>query len=216
VLAGATGLVGAALLSRLLSDPYTAQVYALARKPLPTHEKLTHCPADFNRLNRALAAVRPQAAPDVYCALGTTIKAAGSQSTFRRVDHDYVLALALWAVRAQARRFLLISSLGADAQSRNFYSRVKGETEAALRALPLRSLVVARPSLLDGHRREWRGGERLALALTRPVRALIPAALRPIAAADVAAALWLAAREQTPPAVLDSGAMQGAARRIAQ
>lgn len=216
VLAGATGLVGTALLSRLLADPGTAQVYALARKPLPTHDKLRQCPADFDRLDLALAALPPQAAPDVYCALGTTIKAAGSQSAFRRVDHDYVLALAHWAVRAQARRFLLVSALGADSQSRNFYSRVKGETEVALRALPLRSLVIARPSLLAGHRREWRSGERLALALTRPVRALVPAALRPIAATDVAAALWKAARDEAPPTVLTSAAMQGAAHRLAR
>jgi uncharacterized protein YbjT (DUF2867 family) len=156
-----------------------------------------------------------EAAPDVYCALGTTLKAAGSQAAFRRVDHDHVLALGQWAVRAGARRLLVVSAVGADAHAASFYSRVKGDTEAALRALPLRSLVIARPSLLDGARDQWRTGERLALAFTRPLRPLIPAALRPIGADDVAAALWQAAQQAEPPAVLTSAAMQGAARRTA-
>jgi len=207
VLAGATGLVGRALLARLLQDPATAHIYALARRPLPPHAKLTACPADFNDLDRALAAVPAEAAPDVYCALGTTLRTAGSQAAFRRVDHDYVLALGQWALRAGARRLLVVGAVGADARSGNFYSRVKGQTEAALRALPLRSLVIARPS--------WRTGERLALAFTRPLRPLIPAALRPIGADDVAAALWQAAQQAEPPAVLTSAAMQGAAQRTA-
>jgi uncharacterized protein YbjT (DUF2867 family) len=215
VLAGATGLVGRALLARLLQDTATGRVYALARRPLPPHAKLTACPADFNDLDRALATVPGEAAPDVYCALGTTLKAAGSQAAFRRVDHDHVLALGQWAVRAGARRLLVVSAVGADAHAASFYSRVKGDTEAALRALPLRSLVIARPSLLAGKRDEWRTGERLALAFTRPLRPLIPAALRPIGADDVAAALWQAAQQAEPPAVLTSAAMQGAARRTA-
>lgn len=215
VLAGATGLVGRALLARLLQDPATAHIYALARRPLPPHAKLTACPADFNDLDRALAAVPAEAAPDVYCALGTTLRTAGSQAAFRRVDHDYVLALGQWAVRAGARRLLVVGAVGADARSGNFYSRVKGQTEAALCALPLRSLVIARPSLLAGKRDEWRTGERLALAFTRPLRPLIPAALRPIGADDVAAALWQAAQQAEPPAVLTSAAMQGAAQRTA-
>ncbi len=212
VIAGATGLVGHALLARLLADPAVARVHALARRPLPPHAKLVACAAEFDALDRALASVPSDAEPDVFCALGTTIRTAGSQAAFRRVDHDYVLALARWAVAARARRFLVVSALGADAHSRNFYSRVKGETEDALRALPLRSLVIARPSLLAGDRAEWRLGERLALAATRPLRALIPAGVRPIDADDVAAALVAAARQDQPPPVLDSAAMQGAAR----
>lgn len=215
VLAGATGLVGGALLARLLQDPATGRVYALARRPLPAHPKLTACPADFDDLTRALAAVPGDVAPDVYCALGTTRRAAGSQAAFRRVDHDHVLALGQWAVRAGAGRLLVVSAVGADAHAAGFYSRVKGQTEAALRALPLRSLVIARPSLLDGARDPWRTGERLALALARLLRPLIPAALRPIGADDVAAALWQAAQQAEPPAVLTSAAMQGAAQRAA-
>jgi uncharacterized protein YbjT (DUF2867 family) len=215
VIAGASGLVGRALLARLLADPTITQVHALTRRPLPPHARLVQCAADFDALDRSLAGVPPEAAPDVYCALGTTIRTAGSQAAFRRVDHDYVLALGRWAVTARARCVLVVSALGADPHSRNFYSRVKGETEAALRALPLRALVIARPSLLAGDRAEWRLGERLALAATRPLRALLPASVRPIDADDVAAALIAAARQDTPPAILDSAAMQGAARQRA-
>jgi uncharacterized protein YbjT (DUF2867 family) len=212
VLAGATGLVGSALLARLLADAGIARVHALTRRPLPPHDKLSACPADFDALDRALASVPPGAETDVYCALGTTIRTAGSQAAFRRVDHDYVLALARWAVAAHARRFLVVSALGADANSRNFYNRVKGETEAGLKALPLRSLVIAQPSLLAGERTEWRLGERLALAATRLLRAFIPAAVRPVNADDVAAALVQAAQQDSPPAALASAAMQGAGR----
>jgi uncharacterized protein YbjT (DUF2867 family) len=108
---------------------------------------------------------------------------------------------------------ITISAMGADPASRVFYNRVKGETERDLAALRLRSLVVVRPSLLSGHRDEFRLGERLALTAARPFRALIPAGVRPIAAADVARAMLDAALADAPPAVIDSAAMQGASRR---
>ena len=107
---------------------------------------------------------------------------------------------------------VVISALGADAGSRVFYNRVKGETERDLAALGLASLVIVRPSLLAGERAEFRVGERLALMATRPLRALLPARVRPIAAADVAQAMVNAALSESAPAVVDSAAMQGAAR----
>ena len=150
---------------------------------------------------------------DVFCCLGTTIGRAGSKEAFRRVDHDYVLALGQWARGAGAHRMIVISAAGADAASRVFYSRVKGETERDLAALRLRSLVIVRPSLLSGQRDEFRLGERLALIATRPFRGLIPAGVRPIDAADVAQAMLDAALADAPPAVIDSATMQGAGSR---
>jgi uncharacterized protein YbjT (DUF2867 family) len=214
VLAGPTGLVGSRLLDILLREPRYRRVVALSRRPLEPGPKLEVVEADYDELDRALRAVTPADRPiDVFCCLGTTIGRAGSKEAFRRVDHDYALALGRWARGADAHRLILISAVGADAASRVFYNRVKGETERDLAALGLASLVVVRPSLLSGHRDEFRPAERLALIATRPLRALIPAGMRPIAAGDVARAMVEAALADAPPAVIDSAAMQGAASR---
>jgi len=214
VLAGPTGLVGSRLLDVLLREPRYGRVVALSRRPLAPDPKLEVIDADYDRLDHVLRGVARVERPfDVFCCLGTTIGRAGSKEAFRRVDHDYALALGRWARSAGAHRMIVISAAGADAASRVFYSRVKGETERDLTALGLASLVIVRPSLLSGRRDEFRLGERLALIATRPLRALIPAAVRPIAAADVARAMVDAALAGDAPAVIDSATMQGAGRR---
>jgi uncharacterized protein YbjT (DUF2867 family) len=144
---------------------------------------------DFERLESAEDALFGD---DLYCCLGTTIKAAGSQAAFRRVDHDYVLALARRAVAAGTARLFLVSALGADARSRVFYSRVKGEAEDAVAALPFRAVHIVRPSLLLGRRQESRPAERVGQWLGRLAAPLFIGPLAPyraIEAADVAAAL---------------------------
>lgn len=193
LIVGASGLVGSHLLIRLLDDPRYASVIALTRRPLAVpHPKLVEGIVDFERLDDfQLAHV-----DDVFCCLGTTIRAAGSKDAFRRVDYEYPLRVARKAHEAGASQLLLISAAGADPDSRVFYSRVKGEIEVAAAALPYRTVVALRPSLLAGERREQRLGERVALALLQPVARLVPAAWRPVAAADVAAAMHaIAARE---------------------
>ncbi|MGI9132337.1 MAG: epimerase [Rhodoferax sp.] len=155
---------------------------------------------------------------DCFIALGTTIKAAGSQAAFRAVDYDAVLAVARAARAAGASRLGLVSALGADPRSTVFYSRVKGEAEAALGALGFQSLVLARPALLAGDRaatgQRERSGERIGLAVAGLLRPLIPANYRSIAAADVAQALVDALhRSKSGTHALTSAAMQGAARR---
>lgn len=218
VVAGSTGLVGSLLLSMLAAAREFRHVIALARRPLvQPPAKVEQREADFDRLDEILEDLRGEGDRiDVFCCLGTTIRAAGSQLAFRRVDHDYVLALADWAKRIGARRFLAISAVGADARNRIFYNRVKGETEQALQSLPLRSLVLARPSLLVGERAEARPGEKIALVATRPLRSLLPAGIRPVDAGDVAAALLLAARATVPPPILGNAQMHGAARQLAE
>lgn len=213
VIAGASGLVGRELIARVLREPRYARVVALTRRPLSlTDSRLEEVDAAYDRLAAVLGDVTGKDRPlDVFCCLGTTIRTAGSEAAFRRVDHDYVVALARWAHTAQAHRVVVISALGADAGSRVFYSRVKGETERELRALGLASLVIVRPSLLAGDRKEFRLGERLALIATKPLRALLPAGMRPVPAADVAQSMLNAALADAPPAVIDSAAMQGAA-----
>ena len=213
VVAGATGLVGSELVRRLLAEP-SYRVVALTRRPLALADpKLVQVAAEFERLSATLATVTAASTADVFCCLGTTIGAAGSEAAFRRVDHDFVLALGRWAAHVRARRMIVISALGADAASRVFYNRVKGETERDLAALGLPSLVIVRPSLLSGGRAEFRLGERIALTLATPLRKLIPARVRPIAAADVAQAMIDAARADRAPGVIESAAMQGAAER---
>ncbi|MFN9193492.1 MAG: NAD(P)H-binding protein [Pseudomonadota bacterium] len=205
LLAGATGLVGREI-ARLWRGP--GPLHLLVRRPLaaPPPGCTVHV-VDF----AALPALPP--AEEAYCALGTTIAAAGSQPAFRAVDFDAVLAFARAAQAAGVRRLGVVSALGADARSSNFYSRVKGEAEAALGALGLPSLVIARPSLLDGERsalgQPARRGEALALALARPLAGLLPTAGRPVPAERVARALLAAVAEGRPGVrVLDSAALQ--------
>lgn len=188
LLAGTTGLVGGQILQALLADPTVAQVHALTRRPLSQHHpKLQTHPVDFTRL----PALPP--ADEVYLALGTTIKVAGSQSAFRAVDLDANLAVAKLAVAAGARRIGLVSAAGASAQSSVFYNRVKGELEDALKALDLQALVLAQPSLLldlrDGLQQPPRLGERIAIPIARLIGPLLPGAYRPVHARAVAQAL---------------------------
>ena len=163
LIAGASGLVGGFLLRQLLDTPGYDRVVAPGRRPLDlTHPKLVQVTVDFASLDKVAADLR---CDDAFCCLGTTIRQAGSRENFRAVDHAAVLALA-WAVRRNgARRFFVVSALGASAQSRVFYNRVKGEMEEALEVLDFKTLAVFRPSLLLGPRANPRLGERLGAAV---------------------------------------------------
>lgn len=187
VVAGASGLVGGLLLEELLAAPEYSRVTALVRKRLPReHAKLRQVVVDFEKLERAGEAL---AADDAFCCLGTTRAKAGSAAAFRRVDFDAVEELARLTQAAGAKRFLLVSSSGADARSRFLYPRVKGEAEEAVSRLPFEAVAVLRPSLLLGPRSESRPAEHLAQLLLGPLRALVPARWRPIEAAVVARAM---------------------------
>jgi uncharacterized protein YbjT (DUF2867 family) len=194
LVAGASGLVGGRLLALLRTEPAYAQIDLLLRRPLSLDgaggttapgagPAVVEHVVDFAALARWAAF---PAVDDVYLCLGTTIRAAGSQEAFRRVDFDAVVTVARIARRRGASRLAVVSALGADAASRIFYNRVKGEAEAELARLDYASLTVLRPSLLDGERVESRPGERIALALARPAARLIPLRWRPIDAAAVA------------------------------
>lgn len=188
LLAGATGLTGEHLLDRLLSEPTISRVLAPSRAPLAEHPHLDNPVGALAELLPSLQGPIDSA----FCCLGTTIKQAGSQDAFRAVDHDLVLAFARRARELGARHFLVISAMGANPGSSVFYNRVKGETEAALKAMDWPQLTIARPSLLLGPRREFRLGERLAAPLLR----WIPGKYRGIEAAVLARALWRLALEE--------------------
>lgn len=191
LLAGATGLVGRELLSQLMQDDLYSEVHVLTRRPLQAasiHDGKLHV-----LVGPLTAAPLVPRVDDVYIALGTTIKVAGSQQAFREVDHDLVVHLARMARQAGAQRLAVVTALGADAKSRLFYNRVKGETEDALRGLGFASLAIVRPSFLTGDRASLnqpdRPGEGWALKLLAPVQRWLPASIRPVPAAAVAAAM---------------------------
>jgi len=188
----------------------------LARRPIAEQGTLQWRAVDFDALGKVLGDVRgSETVPlDVFCCLGTTIDVAGSQEAFRRVDFEYVVRMGRWARGANARRFIVVSALGADPLSRVFYNRVKGDAEQTLGGLGLPSLVVLRPSLLDGERKEVRRGERFALAVTRPIRRWLPKSVRPVLDVDVAATMLLAARADRAPLLIESAQMHEAAARL--
>jgi uncharacterized protein YbjT (DUF2867 family) len=153
------------------------------------------------------------AVDDVFIALGTTIKVAGSEAAFRQVDFDFVLNTSHAASAAGANRLAVVSALGADVHSRVFYNRVKGEMQAAIATIGYESVVIAQPSLLMGDRaalgQPVRSGEVWATRLLGPIMGLVPKSVRPIAAADVASAM-LAANVAGAPGmhILSSTQMQ--------
>jgi uncharacterized protein YbjT (DUF2867 family) len=196
LLAGASGLVGGHLLQRLLADPRYKRVITVSRKALGIeHPKLRSLITDFDPIEAAVAGL-DETVDDAFCALGTTIKTAGSRAAFRRVDFGYVVAFARAARAVGARRFMLVSAIGASARSRIFYLRVKGETEEAVAALGYPALHIFRPGLLLGQRAESRPREALGMALAPFLNPLMlgPAkAYRGIPADTVAAAMIIAA-----------------------
>jgi len=210
LLAGASGLIGRELLALLLQDqPYT-RVHVLLRRAvpdLPRDNRLASHVVDF----AALAEL--PAVDDLYIALGTTIKVAGSQAAFRAVDFDAVVNTARAARAAGARRLAVVSALGADPKSRVFYNRVKGEMQAAIAELGYEQVVIAQPSLLVGDREALgqpaRRGEVWATRLLRPVMGFVPASVRPIDARTVAWALLRSTLDATPGVhLLSSARMQ--------
>lgn len=223
VVAGATGMVGRAVLARLrAADPRTSSVvysavYSVGRRApeLPptgaaaSVSRLVFCQSDF----KSSESLNLPPVDDVFIALGTTIAVAGSQAAFRAVDFDAVLAVARAARAAGARRIGVVSALGADASSKVFYNRVKGEMEQAICLLGYETVVFVRPSFLDGERERLgqpaRWGEQWALRLMRAFKALIPRAWRPIHAGAVAQALIASVQAGRPGVqVLSSADMQ--------
>jgi uncharacterized protein YbjT (DUF2867 family) len=188
LLAGATGLVGGLMLQALLADHTISAVHALSRRSLNVrHRKLDVRIVDFSHLPEL-----PQV-DEVYLALGTTIKVAGSQEAFRAVDLEANLAVARAAVQAGARRIGLVSAAAANARSSMFYNRVKGELEDALKAMDLSALVIAQPSLLldyrDGLGQPPRIGEIISIPIAKVLAPILPGAYQPVHARAVALSL---------------------------
>jgi uncharacterized protein YbjT (DUF2867 family) len=194
---GGSGLVGGFCLRALLEDPAYGQVILLGRRELavPAHPRLTQKIVSFENLHATDFA----STEDVFCALGTTIRKAGSQDAFRRVDYEFPLAAARQALQSGAKRFILVSSVGADPRSKNFYLRTKGELEQAVSSLGFQAVHIFRPSILLGKREEFRAGERVATVIAPALNLALIGGLRryrAIQAATVGKAMVAAARQE--------------------
>lgn len=199
VVFGSTGLVGGHLTRLLASEADVGRLVAPVRRP-PSSERAAGNPkvdvpvVDFANLGTHADRL---SADQVFICLGTTMKKAGSREAFRRVDFEAVVNAARVTLDGGARDVFLVSSVGADPAARGFYLRVKGEAEAALAALPFRSVHIARPSVLTGARTESRRAERAGIVFMKLLAPLMVGPTRryrPIAAEDVARALVVLSR----------------------
>ena len=207
---GATGLVGRECLKFLLDRAEFARVVVFVRRKVQLdlspaqQEKVALHVIDFDRLASYASLL---AVDQILCALGTTIRKAGSQQAFRTVDFEYPAEIARLGLERGARHFLLVSALGADARSRVFYNRVKGELENTVLALPYRAHTIVRPSLLLGARAESRLGEKIGEKLAF----LAPRKYKPVLARDVAWTLVnAAAADRSGVNVIESHQIQHA------
>lgn len=197
LLAGANGLVGSATLQQLLTDPRVDAVKALVRRPLGfAHDKLEAWDSlEADLLN----ALHHESVHAVICCLGTTIRnVGGDRAKFIHVDKDLVVGLARWAKAHGAQRFAVVSAIGADATSRIFYNRVKGEMEREVEAIGLHAVHIMHPSILTGPRQEKRTGERIGIMVAKAIAPLLPQRYRPMPHDVLARAMVNAALEGAP------------------
>lgn len=192
--AGSTGFIGSLLIDFLKDDSSFDEVQVLSRRPLELSDKFKVIVGDLSE---------PKFDPlDVaFCALGTTMATAGSKEAFYHVDHDLVLAFAEAAKNVGATTFVLVSSVGADASSSNFYLKVKGETERDLESIGFHSLIILRPSMLMGERKEFRFGELVGKGVMSVVNPLMIGGLakyRGIQGKTVARAMLKLGKESVP------------------
>jgi uncharacterized protein YbjT (DUF2867 family) len=190
LLAGASGLVGKSALDALLDAPDIGRVFAVTRRPLGReHPRLANRIVQFDKLETQLKGVACHVA---VCCLGTTLRQAGSEQAFRQVDVDYVLSFARTAKEAQAQRFVVVSSVGADVGAKNFYLRTKGEMEQALANVGFASLDILQPGPLLGFRSQMRPlefGALLVMPVVNPFLRGAREAFRGIPAKTVGAAI---------------------------
>lgn len=176
IVAGASGLVGSELLNLLLDNDKIDEVVALVRRPLPVSNiKLVQILTSFDSLGEIKNDLKGDA---LYCCLGTTKNKTPDESDYRKVDHDYPVALAKLASENKVSQFHLISALGADPNSGIFYNKLKGETERDIKEIPFRAIYIYQPSLLTGDRKEKRQVEKLAISLMKIINPLLAGSLK--------------------------------------
>ena len=193
-LIGATGLIGGYLLEELLNDGYFDTVRILIRRPLElTHPKLEKKLVDFTDAESFRVAL--EGSDIVFCAIGTTQKKVkGDKAAYRKVDYDIPVNAARFCKMIGCSTFILVSSVGANSKSKNFYLKLKGEVEDAVKAVGLKSVHIMRPSMLIGDRKEFRFGEKIGTPLMKAISFLLPSKYKPVHGRDVAKAMVAAAK----------------------
>jgi dTDP-4-dehydrorhamnose reductase len=201
LLAGATGATGSTFLSQKTEGQ---AITLLLRKPLAQASDLSSLVIDFSKLEQTDL----PACDAVVCALGTTMKKAGSKEAFEEVDFHYVLALAKASLKAGATHFIVISAKGADPKSAFFYNRVKGNMEEALKALGFPHLSILRPSLIMAKRQEQRLGESIAQVLFGALNAVLPASIKGLPVEKLAASIHAVLKNPSGLRIIESDALQ--------
>lgn len=198
IIIGGTGLTGTRLLKILLTSDIYDRVISLVRSDIKiSHPKLEQYVVDFDNPESYENLIEGN---DMFCCMGTTIKKAGSQSAFQKVDLEYPVQLAKVAATNGVKRFSIISSLGANPNSGNFYLRTKGKCEEELRKLGFQSTSIFRPSLLVGNRKEFRLREKIGEILMRLLSIFMIGGLRKyraIKVQTVAYAMYQIAQKNT-------------------
>jgi len=196
VLFGGTGLIGGYLLEELIKDPQIDKIILVGRRePIIDHFKLSHKTIDLNDISQIADCISKDSI--VFSAIGTTATAvSGDLKTYRSVDYDITLNIARSCQVNKARRFLYVSSSGANAGSKNFYLGLKGEIDDQVTALNLASAVILRPSLLLGKRKELRFWEKIGQIIMPLLTALLPARLHPVKAQTVARFMTILAKSK--------------------
>lgn len=197
-LIGATGLIGSHILELLAQDISIGNLRVLVRRPIavahPGAQVIVLDFADTNAFEKAI-----DGSDIIFCAVGTTQnKVKGDKAAYRKVDHDIPVNAARLGAASGCGQFLLVSSVGANAQSNNFYLQLKGEVEDAVQHSGIPSVSIFRPSLLLGNRKEFRIGEKISKPLMRAVSFILPSKYKPIEASDVARAMVAAAKTGRP------------------
>src|ERR1700761_9615073 len=191
IIAGASGLIGSKLLNILLNEPAYNEVLILVRKVLPIeHQKLVQLVVDFDKLDEHEASITGHA---VFCCLGSTQKKTPDLAVYRKIDHDYPVKLAQLAKQNGVNQYHLVSAIGANSKSSNFYTKMKGETEDDLKKVDLECLHIYQPSFLTGDRKESRPMERMVVGIMKVIDPLLIDGLkkyRSIPAQTVAQAMF--------------------------
>jgi uncharacterized protein YbjT (DUF2867 family) len=202
VLLGASGLVGHFLLTELLNDSDYSEIEIFSRSPLGLNS-----PKVIERVGDLLS---DEFWPDsleadaVFVCIGTTKAKTSDTETYKAIDYGIPLQAAVLSKKGKVKHFSVVSSLGADAQSRNFYLKTKGEMEAAIANLNLPSFYFLRPSMILGPRQEKRFGENVGKLMTTKLSFLIPAKYRGVEASDIAKAMWALSKGKKGPHIIES------------
>jgi uncharacterized protein YbjT (DUF2867 family) len=195
---GATGLIGHQLLTLLLKDTHFADIYVITRRDLMFEdERVKNIVIDFS--DQAAFKKALSFCDVVFCSVGTTQKQVnGDKVAYRKIDVDIPEKAAQFCEENGGTTFLLVSSVGADSKSGNFYLALKGEVEDYVVKRNIPSITIFRPSLLLGNRKEFRVGEIISTLFMKPLAFLVPSIYKPIEAAKVAKSMYQTAVSNRP------------------